>query len=643
MSDLARQVVSGFGPQWVAAEVGKLYPNDITHVRLNVRGGRADGILANPQWVLHEGDWVLCLGPHPTNRLYLIIGYLGSVHLGTWFEASDDVPDLTLGNGPIPGFRPPIFTAGDTLWRDLGANTGVETVRGHRLQPRPGTETDPAVAERVGVQVGELLETPTPTYGPFVVNGERLMIRDDIGYLPPPGPYCLTGDQGSTNGPAASYKAESMLGKRAWVGAPWQIVNGACGAVVAQTVEGATMIGGDGDSFTVTLKWTGGETGKPLLRLKLSALHPTHFEVTSQGGRSFTVTIDTTLFGGAPMQSSPGVGVPRTLSKEIRDENGDVIEVRTFAYFEATITYTKLPPPDPEDPAYPPLSSQVTGNVGYLFEGGQMAGGEPVNTMLPFMGGFRGSLVGGTVIGETTYTFIEPGPYPPLRAKRGEAFWHYHPHAGEQLNIPGLGLVTVGDPDEFDLLPTGWYFAVKDNVIVNSTGQSFALNSDDGSPLPDWMQGTPQHPDLGDLGGLDEDVLTQYPTVARILDFLEEAGITADDVPPTASRGYVTPSDRAAWDAAARTGGGLGAPGTDTGGVAGVENLTAAVDGATRVFSTAVPFVAGSLRVTLNSTQLRNGKDFRENATSTGFQIDSRTPSATSPKDVVRVAYTPAS
>jgi hypothetical protein len=666
VSDLARQVVEGFGPNWVAAEVAHLYPNDITRVRLNIRGQRGEALLGNTQWVLHEGDWVIAFGPHPKSRLWLILGYLGSVNPGDWFSGDGStLPDPTTGQGPIPGFRPPIDA--DTLWYEA-RRSGDEEERSRALIPRPagGDEYPGANDHYVRVIAGQpdpdemTLGVPgdglPASYGPFSAIGDRIQITKGLPNILKPRAYCITADQAASQGDPVIYKAPMMLNEH-----PLQIEDPLVGIGMrycgAPNPNGALEFGthqlnsqAEGIELTIDYRLDEDYPNHRLYYLRFSPILSDMFFCVGVFNGQAAVGIGREILDGMPypypaggVLSSGGNTTPSSATwfdirpwamyriDKLTDRDGSGIGEIVFNWFQFNVKYWAVTDPTHGDCAYIRVSDGRTAKGAKkwktYFVYGQMFGGYAPSDLYGYGADGKGFLYGPLLINDRAYPFIEPRLPGVLRGHKGEIAHHMRAWAGDPLP-DGSGI--YAEPPG-DTLPDALFVWLSKNRVMMLNGPVISVG-DGGAPGEYWSQilnkpySAISH---GDLSDLDADDHEQYPTVARLPQFIEDAEITADDIPAGETNGYVTDAERAAWDAGSQT-----APDQ--------VNLTTQVTGSTQTFTAPAAFVPGSLRVWLNAMELRNGRDFHE-VDAQSFEIDLRVPVATSPKDVVRVAYQTAS
>lgn len=630
MSDLARQVVEGFGPNWTAAEVAHVYPNDITRVRLNIRGQRGDAILGNTQWVLHEGDWVIAFGPHPKSRLWLILGYLGSVNPGDWFTGDGGAaPDLTSGQGPIPGFRPPLDF--DSLWRDLGAETAPEALIGHHLAPRPGDEADARVSGRIRVYGGYTAEA-LESYGDLIIPRDRLRIMRQLPVVTDPGGWCTTGE---TNDSGVTFLSGAYIGHRPWPGGPYFVGGGICDNAAPDLTTmylGSNLARTHEDGFSVHLTLLAGAEAGELFYFKFAPFLPDkQFIIRYLGGGSVAVGWTTAILTGTPPYPSAGNWATFSLppvqlfAKEIRNRKGEARGQLNFNYYEFTIGYRGN-----ED-------GTSTVSIDYNNQshdiGSWIWGGQLMQDWQGYAGNLEGFLIGSLDVsaGDVDRRFLYGASQAPIfpRGLPGEVAWHAHAYMEDPID-PADPDGPAYASDVGDLLGDGLYLCILEDKWVQIAGTSTKTNSDE-----DWQgadfegSSTPIYPDLDQLGGLDEDVLPQYHNDDRATEWLGTR--STDDLPASATQGYVAPAERDSWTAAAAPGG----AGGDTPPI----DVSAQIDGVRPDFVTPATFQAGSLRVTLNSLPLRNGIDFVERPDRQGFAIGLRTPIAGPPADVLLVGY----
>lgn len=663
MSDLARQVVSGFGPQWVIAEVAKLYPNDITRVRVNVRGQRADAILGNPQWVLHEGDWVICLGPHSVSRQYLIVGYTGSVNPGLWFEAGGEVPDLTAGNGPVPGFRPPVDS--DSLWRDLGGRDTPETQYGHHLTPRPIPDDTPGRGRIIRVYAGHT-DDPVDSYGNLTVIGDRLQIERDVGAILKPRAYCLTTSTPAEYGPAVTYKAGTMLNMRPFgpnEPDPEMIGGGLCDPTQTDKTMlefGPILNPAKGWTVRIDFLLDKNEDAWILYAKHAPALADVYFSIAYSPTYGYAVGVGREIIAGHGgvgnggwMSPASATSVPQTGNwapcipwkvggtNAVYDRWGGLIGYDVFGWNRIEVTYS----PGVYTEAYGFVSGLEVSNGGTLGHDaksenysidGEVFNGQDVS-LYTYAGNMDGSLISPRTkplriaSGETDNKYPLRAPRRPraLRMMAGEIGYHMQLLPGD---TDENGNELIRDPG--DSLLDGLYVQTRPDRLMWIPGYVLEVDPTTGFVVPDVAgNDTPEHKRYfahDKLTELEDDDHPQYLTEARALTWLGTR--TTGDLPAGEGVEYITDEDRAILDQLADEPTGL------AGGVPPI-NLTSQVTGSINTFTTPARFVAGTLRVTLNSTPLRNGIDFVEKPDRQGFQITLRTPTATSPADVLRVGY----
>lgn len=664
MSDLARQVVEGFGPNWTAAEVAHVYPNDITRVRLNIRGQRGDAVLGNTQWVLHEGDWVIAFGPHPKSRLWLILGYLGSVNPGDWFTGDEDVlPDLTSGQGPIPGFRPPIGS--DTLWYTV-TRGGDEEERSRTLIPRPagGDEYPGANDHFVRVIAGQpdpdemTLGVPgdglPPSLGPFSAIGDRIQITKGLPFIIKPQSYCILADQPASQGDTVTYKAYTQLNYRP-LGQNHDLTGigmGLCDPTASDKTAlefGTHQLESHTDGIELVIDYVISDDypANRLYYLKFAPFLSDMFFCIGVFDGQAAVGFGRLILSGMPYPYPAGGAasagdnpVPhgetwfninswgKSDQVDLYDRDGRKIGQKNTSYQRLYVKYWGVADPTYGDCSYLRVSDGVDDRGApkwkTYFAAGQIFGGNNPQDLYGYGADGKGHVYGPILINDREYPLIEPRSPAVLRGKRGEIAWHEKVYPGDPLP-DGSG--TYAD-DPADVLPDALFVWLDDNHVLTLTG--FVVNIDNFGAILDGGLPTLAKPHSaishGDLGDLDSDDHEQYPTIERFRQFLEDAEVTSDDIPVGTTNGYVSLADRTAWDAASQT-----AP-TQI-------NITTQVTGSTQTFTAPDAFVPGSLRVWLNAMELRNGRDFHEEPDAQSFEIDLRVPSATSPKDVVRVAY----
>lgn len=659
--NIAREVVDGFFPRWHNAEVGRVYQGDQQRYELNIRGQRAIGILANMQWVLHEGDWVGCIGPDPKSRQYLIIAYFGSANPGDWFSDDEDVlPDLTTGQGPIPGFRPPIDA--DTLWYTV-TRGGDEEERSRSLIPRPagGDEYPGANDHYVRVIAGQpdpdemTLGVPgdglPPSYGPFSAIGDRIQITKGLPFIPKPGQYCITAARAASQGDTLTYQAYTLLNYHPLgVNHPLQGIGmGLCNPSLSDKTTlqfGTSQMASQSEGIELDILYRIEEgRNTRLYYLKFAPfLSDMFFCVGVFDGQAAVGIGREILFGmdypypSGGAASEGGNATPYTqtwfnvtpwevdTARKLYNRDGAEVGLKVTHYQNIYVKYWGVTDPVHGDCCYIKVSDGVGGGGARqwktYFVSGQIFGGNPPGDLYGYGGDGKGYIYGPIKINDRRYPLIEPRSPNLLKGIRGEIAWHEHVWPGDPAPEGGTYVDEPGDT-----LPDALFVWLDNNHVLFLNGQ--VINVDNYGAIMsgrDIERLANPHADIShsELSDLDSDDHEQYPTVARLPQFIEDAGITTDDIPASDTKGYVSPTERATWSAGA----------TPT-----REDLTAAVDGATVAFTTTDPYVPGTLKVWVNSTELRNGKDFRETTDAQGFEIDYRTPTNESPADVLRVAY----
>lgn len=631
---LAREAVQAIrravaNPDTVAS-IAEVYPTDLTRVRVLVDGQLAECLITNPEWSLHIGDRVYVQQLEDHSGRYILRGFVENAGPGAWWR--DDVdPDLTTGQGPIPGTRRPHGDA-DSRWRDLGPNTTSGLLWGHHLAPKPGDETDTSLSERFRVY-GGYTATPIESYGDFIVPGSRMRLVQDPGPVAALGPYCSFGEGIIQNGTLAGILP---LGPGSFF--PVAIHGRACpghdagkamlnlGTILptlafSVEIEYTYKSGTDALLFwatnqpTLPDKWLtiAIYDNKPVIGIsrELLAGVPAYPNGGIGGGTDPNSPSDSIWFPFAPYSGFYG--------RKIFGRNGEEEEI-LFYPRRMKVTYTVANPGLPYDAILTVTDGAIPGNQFFpkfktyylrrkFYDGFD-------TTLQGFAGDMDGMLVSPLTVNDVKHRF-DKMRHPTLSGKAGELFWHRHVMLGDPA--PGGG--TYGEIGDY--LEDGLYLFIADDKLVRFQPAPALQLLADRDLLPEWMdpRAPPLFPSHDQLGGLDNDDHPQYHTDARALAWLGTR--TTTDLPDAPGRRYLTDAEKTGATVAKTT-----------------ENLSSQIDDTKRVFTTAGTFTAGTLDVTLNSLALRRGIDFYERSARDGFEIDVRTP-RTNPRDVLTVAYRP--